>query len=96
MSKESAKACFIKLRTDKDFENRVKQAQTRAEREEIIKNAGFNFTDEDWDAAAQETRDALGSAEDMELSDEMLESVVGGAIRIGGGVVAMYGISPYS
>ncbi|MEM7592902.1 MAG: Nif11-like leader peptide family natural product precursor [Cyanobacteria bacterium P01_A01_bin.83] len=101
MSKESAIACFIKLRTDKDFEDRVQQAQTRAEREEIIKNAGFDFTDEDWDAAAQESREALDSEEAQELSEEALENVAGGVSisdligRNPVGVGAMYGISPF-
>ncbi|MEM7592900.1 MAG: Nif11-like leader peptide family natural product precursor [Cyanobacteria bacterium P01_A01_bin.83] len=95
MSKESAKACFIKLQTDKDFENQLKQAQTRAEREEIIKNAGFDFTDEEWDAFAQESRDALNSEEAQELSEEDLENVAGGGILLDRGIMAAYGMSPF-
>ncbi|MEM7592901.1 MAG: Nif11-like leader peptide family natural product precursor [Cyanobacteria bacterium P01_A01_bin.83] len=79
MSKESAIACFIKLKNDQDFANKVKQAQTRAEREEIIKNAGFDFTHEDWNAVVQEDSEASDS-EDMTLSDKKLEGVTGGFV----------------
>ncbi len=51
MSIESAESFLRKMKEDEDFWIRHNRAKTKEERELIIRNAGFNFSEEELKAA---------------------------------------------
>jgi len=65
MSIESARDFLERMKTDEDFKKRVSKARD-AEREKIIAEAGFDFTDEELEQVSGE------------LDSEDLEQVAGG------------------
>jgi len=67
MSLESAKAFLEKMRIDKEFHETVGKAKNKEERIKMVKEAGFEFTLEDIQSVKGE------------ISDELLETISGGA-----------------
>jgi predicted ribosomally synthesized peptide with nif11-like leader len=76
MSMQSAKDFLKKIKTDQALEKKLEAADPKA-RPQIVKDAGFDFTREEFDTAAKE----MGGAQ--ELSAEELQGVAGGAGRAG-------------
>ena len=66
MSIESARAYIERLKTDAEFRDRVAAAGDKEERTALVEAEGFVFSAEDINAVAEE------------LSEDELESVVGG------------------
>lgn len=70
MSVESARSFLEKVKSDDDFHLKLVKAGSNKEmRQQVIKDAGFDFTEEDWKTAR------------AELSDEELDQVSGGCIH---------------
>lgn len=68
MSVESAKAYFNKLHNDVEFRKKLQAAKDGTERGKIVRDGGFDFTEEE----------AAEARSNMELSDEQLDQVAGG------------------
>ncbi len=69
MSAESAKEFLKKFAADEAFRKSIENAANDADRQNIVKEAGFNFT--------KDEIKAIG-AESGELSEQELEKVAGG------------------
>ncbi|SMC33230.1 Nif11-like leader peptide family natural product precursor [Sporomusa malonica] len=67
MSIESAKAFAETMKTDQEFANKINKFKNLEEAKEFIKEAGFDFTLEEFNELSKE------------LMDNELESVTGGA-----------------
>ena len=76
MSVEQAKAFMEKLDSDKTFLTQVAGAGSDESRLELAQEAGFNFTTE-------ELASAMGESASEELSEDELEGVAGGYLKIG-------------
>lgn len=67
MSLESAKQFFEKVKADEDFHTKlVKAGSNKEKRQALIKEAGFDFTEEEWKTVKDSLR------------DDELEDVAGG------------------
>ena len=75
MSVEQAKAFIEKLDNDKTFLTQVAGAGSDEDRLQMAQEAGFEFT-------AKELASAMGESTDDELSDDELEGVAGGYLKI--------------
>ena len=73
MSVESAKAFLERMKSDSAFRQSVLGAKDDAERNELVVEAGFEFTKEEIDQARSEFQG--------ELNDEELRLVAGGTCR---------------
>ncbi len=73
MSLENAKALIEKLKADHEFGKRLEDEGDEASRIKIMKDAGFDFTREEFLQAAQ----GLGAGSG-ELTEEDLKTVAGG------------------
>lgn len=73
MSKESAVAYLERIAKDKEFRDKVASAKDDAERWDMVKEAGFDFTKEELKQVIQETSG-------KKLSDAELEQVTGGCV----------------
>ncbi len=72
MSNESAESFLDAIHNDKDFHEKVAQAASREARTQLIKDAGYSFTD-------KELSSVRGiDAKNEELTDAELDSVSGG------------------
>jgi predicted ribosomally synthesized peptide with nif11-like leader len=69
MSVESAKAFLQKFQSDEPFRKQLKGAGSKEEAEAVLKEAGFEFTEEECKEASQK---------DESLSEEDLKDVSGG------------------
>jgi predicted ribosomally synthesized peptide with nif11-like leader len=84
MTIENAKAFYQRMTEDKDFRTPFEEASTKEERQQLIKDAGYDFTADEWEEAITEIQ-ATDSNE--ELQEEELEAIAGGVQAI-----AMYGV----
>ncbi len=73
MSIESAKAFVERMKTDEDFAKKLSECKNIDEYMEVVKDAGFTFTPED-------IKQVYG-----ELSEQDLDKVAGGYVRINAG-----------
>ena len=85
MSIESAKAFYVRMTEDDAFRAPFERESTSEERRQLIADAGYEFTAEEWQAAMTAS-DYEGELK--ELKEEELEAIAGGAaIAIYGGVM---------
>ena len=89
MSIENARSFYVRVTTDEEFRTQLEQTETTEERQQIIRTAGFEFTNEEWETAKEQILAASDSNEG-ELSDAELTSVSGGFP--GGISIAAYGV----
>jgi predicted ribosomally synthesized peptide with nif11-like leader len=75
MTIESAKAFYQKMSEDDTFRTPFEEASTKEERQQLIKDAGYDFTADEWQEAVAEIQ-ATDSNE--ELQEEELEAIAGG------------------
>lgn len=80
MSIESAKAFYIRMTEDDAFRESLEVASTNKQRRQLIQDAGYDFTAEEWQAAITEIQ---ASNSEEELNEEQLEAVAGGAATYG-------------
>lgn len=93
MSVESAKEFLLRLGTDETFREQIANAPSVEDSKRIAQEAGYNFTDEDYQVATSQILESAST--ENELSDEQLESVAGGALNFGrlpGLVQPLYGV----
>jgi predicted ribosomally synthesized peptide with nif11-like leader len=84
MSVESAKAFYQRIIEDDAFRSPFETASTKEEKQQIIKDAGYEFTADEWQTAMND----IGIAKSTEeLSEAELEAIAGGFIG-----VAIYGV----
>lgn len=74
MSVQSAKDFLKKLEAEPDLHAKFKQAPNPEARQEMAKEAGFEFTSDEVKQAAAE----LAAAAGRELTEEQLQAVAGG------------------
>jgi predicted ribosomally synthesized peptide with nif11-like leader len=75
MSIESAKAFYQRMTEDSDFRTPFESASTKEERRQLIKEAGYDFTTDEWQAVVTEIQAADSNEE---LQEEELEAIAGG------------------
>jgi len=83
---QDVKACLEKTFTDESFAKKVAQIQTQEEFFSLAKDAGYDFTWEEWEQVRDDVENrARAYAEEHniqlpdELSDEQLQAFAGGA-----------------
>ena len=87
MTIESAKDFYRKMSGDAAFRAPFESASSKEEKQQLIKDTGYEFTADEWQQATQEIQAADSSEE---LNEEELEAIAGG---FGGvGMIAMYGV----
>ena len=88
MTVESAKAFYLRMGTDEAFMAQLDSASPE-ERINIAREAGYDFTQEDFEAATVQV------LESDELTEDQLETVAGGVIGYArlniGGLLSRYG-----
>jgi predicted ribosomally synthesized peptide with nif11-like leader len=89
MSIKNAKAFYQRITEDSDFRTPFESASTKEERRQLIKDAGYDFTTDEWQAAIAEIQ-AVDS--NQEIQEAELEAVSGGfqAVAIYGVVLPNY------
>lgn len=75
MSIESASAYLNKLNNDVNFQEKVKAAKDKDARIQLIKSAGFDFTEEHFAKAKSQ----------MPISDDNMNQIAGGCLDYGCG-----------
>jgi predicted ribosomally synthesized peptide with nif11-like leader len=90
MSISNVEAFYKRLTSDEAFRQQVENAQSKDECSQIVKAAGYHFTQEE---LAKYTSDLMGTenseGEIQELDEKELATVFGG--WIGRGPIMMYG-----
>jgi predicted ribosomally synthesized peptide with nif11-like leader len=94
MSIENARAFYQRMTEDNNFRSPFETASTKEEKQQLIKNAGYEFTVDEWQAAMKELEVANDTEE---LSEADLEAIAGGKNNgiiglPGTGAVALYGV----
>lgn len=79
MSVQSARDFIKKVEADQTLQERLEAAADLEARQRLVREAGFDFTLEEFSQAAQEVAAARG----QEMSPEELEGVAGGAGKVG-------------
>lgn len=80
MSLESVKAFYESLRTDEVLRARIQGVQSKEECSQIVKNAGYDFTPEEFEEYTTNLLEsALADSELTDLDEKELASIVGGA-----------------
>lgn len=90
MSVENAKSFYIRVTTDEEFRNQLEQTATAEERQQILQEAGYEFTSEEWETAKEQIL-AASESQEGELSDAELTSISGGILGFPQNVAA-YGV----
>lgn len=74
MTIESAKSFFQKINVDADFHILFKSAPTNKEQQQLIKDSGYDFTQEEWQAVLTEIQ-----ADDstQEFTEKELRAIAG-------------------
>ncbi len=81
MSIENARAFYERVATDEAFREQLRNVANDEQGQNIIQEAGYDFTPEDWNMMSEQ----LSQSNESELSDAELEAVAGGFF------VPMYG-----
>lgn len=93
MSIESAKEFYNRVATDPSLRAQIESSSSE-ERITLLQGLGYNFTQEEWEAATAEILETASI--DEELNEIELEAVAGGITNwirgIFPGVIALYGV----
>ncbi|RJR43255.1 MAG: Nif11-like leader peptide family natural product precursor [Deltaproteobacteria bacterium] len=79
MSKQSARDFLKRMETDQALKDQLAFAADHGDRQKIVREAGFDFTVEEFSQAVAELAQAAG----QELTPEELRQVAGGASKEG-------------
>ncbi len=92
MSIESAKTFYQRVTTDEAFRTQIESYPTE-ERATVLREAGYDFTQEEWEAASAEILQTTSS--EGELNEAQLEAIAGGVKAIALYGLPAYGLFPY-
>ncbi|MDJ0692179.1 MAG: Nif11-like leader peptide family natural product precursor [Xenococcaceae cyanobacterium MO_188.B32] len=79
MSIENAKAFYNRMIEEKSFRTSLEAAPNSEERHRLIQDAGYDFTEEEWQRAIIEIQ---SSNADEEINEEELEAIAGGRFNV--------------
>jgi predicted ribosomally synthesized peptide with nif11-like leader len=83
MSLENVKAFYQKLANDEAFRNQIQSVNSKEECSQIVRTAGFNFTQEEYEEyTAQLLESDPNDSELKDLSEKELEAVFGGTTTL--------------
>lgn len=81
MSRENVKAFYRSLATDEAFRTQIKATESKDECSQIVQNAGYDFTLEEFEAVTAELLKSNVADDSLrDLSEKELEAVIGGAV----------------
>ena len=83
MTIESAKAFYQRMTEDNTFRTPFEEAPNKEERQQLIKDAGYDFTADEWQEAVTKIQT---TDYDEELKEEELEAIAGGVAAIYGSI----------
>ena len=96
MSLESVKAFYENLATDEALRTQIQGVQSKEECSQIVKNAGYDFTREEFEEYTAELLESTATNSELtDLDEKELASIVGGATSkyLGGWPIQpMYGV----
>jgi predicted ribosomally synthesized peptide with nif11-like leader len=102
MSLEDVRRFYKRLGTDEEFRAQIKGAKDKKECSQIVKAAGYYFTEAEFEEYTFNLLDLASDKEELaDLDERELEAVFGGATNIitghapSGGAVALYGVPIY-
>lgn len=96
MSLENVRAFYERLASDEVFRAQIQGVESKDAGREILKNAGFDFSQEEFEEYTEQFLATSTSDDDLkDLNEKELEAVFGGAIAVifpGGLPILMYGV----
>jgi predicted ribosomally synthesized peptide with nif11-like leader len=100
MSLEDVKQFYKRLGIDEDFRAEIKGAENKQECSQMVKMAGYNFTEAEFEEYTLHLLDLASDEEELtDLDERELEAVFGGAATLltpgPGDAVALYGVPIY-
>ena len=78
MTIENVEAFYKRLVDDKAFRTRIETAKSKQKCSQIVREAGYDFTQEEFEEFTAQLLDADAKANSQELSETDLEVAVGG------------------
>ncbi len=79
MTIENVKAFYTRLAADRDFQVQVNSAKSKQECSQIVREAGYDFTQEEFEKFTQKLLDSATTDKTVdELNEKELEATVGG------------------
>jgi predicted ribosomally synthesized peptide with nif11-like leader len=97
MSIQNVKAFYEKLSQDAVFRSQIKNVRSKEECSQIVKGAGYNFTQQEFEDYTAHLLEGSSSDQGIQpLNTKELEAVVGGIQGIIGypPILMMYGVVP--
>ena len=83
MSLENVKAFYEKLANDEAFRTQLQAVASKEECSQIVKNAGYNFTTDEFEEYTAQLLDLTSDKDEIQdLDEKELEAVFGGALSI--------------
>ncbi|MEN9518377.1 MAG: hypothetical protein RLZZ381_965 [Cyanobacteriota bacterium] len=83
MSLANVKAFYHRLADDEAFRSQIQNVQSKEECSRIVKTAGYNFTQQEYEEYTAQLLNSNDTADELkDLSDQELEAVFGGAISL--------------
>ncbi len=99
MSTQNVKAFYERLASDETFRTQLQGVESKAECSQIVKNAGYDFTSEEFEEYTAQLLESNSDNDEMtDLNEKELEAVFGGASSLISKdkiYLPMYGIPPY-
>jgi predicted ribosomally synthesized peptide with nif11-like leader len=92
MSLENVRAFYEKLVSDENFRTQIQGVESKDEGSQIVKDAGFNFTQEEFEEyTSQLLESTTGEGELRDVNEIEMASVVGGLIGLFPWGILIYG-----
>ncbi len=92
MSLESVKAFYQRLAKDQEFRTQLKGLETSEESRQLLQQAGYNFTEEEYETYTAELLESnLDEGDLKDLNEKELEAVFGG-MTPSPPIEALYGV----
>lgn len=83
MSTENVKAFYARLAIDEAFRTQIQGVESKAECSQIVKNAGYDFTTQEFEEYTAQLLESNSDNDEMkDLDEKELEAVFGGALSI--------------
>ncbi|MBD2167792.1 Nif11-like leader peptide family natural product precursor [Calothrix membranacea FACHB-236] len=81
MSLENVRDFYKKLANDEAFRNQMQAVESKDECSQVVKNAGFNFTQEEFEEYTTQLIESNANENDLQdLGEKELEAVFGGIL----------------